>query len=76
MLIMPEPFLGAEIKYRQLRAMKLYDQKPSRGERRHRWVPRLPSLSLPRRMPRRVQPRVSPRRAGSPGGGGLTKTAE
>jgi hypothetical protein len=72
MLIMPEPFLGAEIKYRQLRAIELYGQQPGRGERRHRWVPRLPSLSLPRRMPRRV----SPRRAGSPGGRGLTKTAE
>ena len=46
MMIMPEPFLSAEIKYRQLRASQMYDKKPSR--RRRHWVARRPSLRLPR----------------------------
>ena len=46
MISMPEPFQTAEIEYRQLHASQLYDKKPSR--RRHHWVPRRPSLRLPR----------------------------
>lgn len=72
MMSMPEPFLTAEITYRQQRASELYHQKPS-GQRRsgqkaigarrwRRWIPRLPSL-----------------RTGSParsqGGRGLRQTA-
>ena len=50
MNLMPEPFLSAEIDYRQQRAAELYSQHPSR--RRH-WVPRRPTLHLPaaRRRP-------------------------
>jgi hypothetical protein len=62
MMIMPEPFLTAEIKYRQLRVNQLYDHKRKSRPRHHRWVPRLPSLRLPRP-------------AATLGGRGLNKTA-
>ena len=63
MMIMPEPFLTAEIKHRQLRVSQLYNHKRNSGRRHHRWVPRLPSLRLPRP-------------AATLGGRGLSKTAE
>lgn len=49
MMMTPEPFLQAEIEYRQHRAAEQYGK--TRG-RRH-WVPRRPSLKLPqvRRRP-------------------------
>ena len=61
MMSMPEPFLTAEMQYRQLRASALYDKKPSR--RRRHWMTRRPSLSLPRP-------------AASLGGHGLSHTAK
>lgn len=60
MMSMPEPFLTAEITYRQAHASQLYGKKPTRW---HRWVPRLPSLRLAR-------PKASL------GGHGLSRTAE
>lgn len=63
MMIPTEPFLTDEIKYRQRRVSQLYDKSRNAGQRRHRWVPRLPSLSLPRP-------------AASLGGRGLSKLAE
>ena len=42
-MMTPEPFLSAEIEYRQQRAVKQYSQ----GKRRRHWVPRRPSLKLP-----------------------------
>jgi hypothetical protein len=63
MMFTPEPFMTAEIRYRQRRVSQLYDKKRSSGRRRHRWVPRLPSLSLPRPV-------------AALGGRGLSKTAE
>ncbi len=47
MLMTPEPFLSAEIEYRQHRAAEQY----SKGGRRH-WVPRRPSLRLPQQRRR------------------------
>ena len=49
MTMTPEPFLSAEIEYRQQRAAELY----AKGARRRHWVPRRPSLKLPnaRRRP-------------------------
>jgi hypothetical protein len=49
MTMMPEPFLSAEIEYRQHRAAEQYGKSSGR---RH-WVPRRPSLKLPqvRRRP-------------------------
>jgi hypothetical protein len=46
----PEPFLTAEIEYRQQHAAELYNRHPK--GRRH-WVPRRPTLKLPtsRRRP-------------------------
>ena len=61
MLIMPEGFQAAEIAYRQRQASQMYDKKPSR-KRRH-WVPRRPTLRLPRP-------------AASLGGRGLSQTAK
>jgi hypothetical protein len=52
MLNTTAPFLAEEVRYRQLRAIEQYNQKPSRALRRHRrhlWVPRRPVLHLPRR---------------------------
>ena len=48
MTMIPEPFLAAEIEYRQHRAAEQY----GKHSRRH-WVPRRPSLKLPhpRRRP-------------------------
>jgi hypothetical protein len=56
MISTPDPFLAAEMKYRQLRAIELYDQHSSSDHRRRRWVPRRPSLTLPhpRRRPATV----------------------
>jgi hypothetical protein len=47
-MMTPEPFLSAEIAYRQQHLTEQY----SKGRRRH-WVPRRPSLRLPhpRRQP-------------------------
>jgi hypothetical protein len=49
MTMTPEPFLSAEIEYRQHRAAEQY----AKGPRRRHWVPRRPSLKLPhpRRRP-------------------------
>ena len=49
MMMTPEPFLSAEIEYRQQHLAEQY----SRVERRRHWVPRRPSLKLPqsRRRP-------------------------
>jgi hypothetical protein len=47
MMTTPEPFLSAEIEYRQKRAAQQYGKSSGR---RH-WVPRRPSLKLP--LPRR-----------------------
>lgn len=49
MMTIQEPFAAAEIKYRQLRAVQQYDQKPSRADRRQHWVPRRAWLHLPHR---------------------------
>jgi hypothetical protein len=46
-MMTPEPFLSAEIEYRQQRAAAQY----SKGRRRH-WVPRRPSLRLPQQRRR------------------------
>lgn len=62
MMSLPEPFLSAEINYRQTQVSKLYG-KEARRRRRRLWVPRLPSLRLPRP-------------AASLGGRGLSRTAE
>jgi hypothetical protein len=49
MTMTPEPFLSAEIEYRQQRITDLY----ASGSRRRHWVPRRPTLKLPhtRRRP-------------------------
>ena len=47
----PEPFLSAEIAYRQQHLAELYSRRGSRtGQRptpRRHWVPRRPTLTLP-----------------------------
>ena len=43
MMMTPEPFLSAEIAYRQQRVAQQYETS---GRRRH-WVPRRPTLKLP-----------------------------
>jgi hypothetical protein len=48
MMMTPEPFLSAEIEYRQHRAAEQY----SKGGRRRHWVPRRPSLKLPQQRRR------------------------
>jgi hypothetical protein len=43
MTMTPEPFLSAEISYRQQRAVERY----AASSRRRHWVPRRPGLRLP-----------------------------
>jgi hypothetical protein len=62
MMPLQDPFMTAEINYRQGRIRELY-QAPRRVRRPHHWVPRLPTLHLPRP-------------AASLGGRGLSKSVE
>jgi hypothetical protein len=48
MIPTPEPFLSAEVEYRQQRVADMYNRHP----KRHHWVPRRPSLKLPHRRRR------------------------
>jgi hypothetical protein len=48
MIATPEPFLTAEIEYRQQQVADLYRPNP----KGRRWVPRRPHLTLPHRKQR------------------------